>query len=251
MTFLAFGGFGALHTDFAQELRNGMALADSLTLDGHKWYAPIMRGCSSPCAEKVSPFPLHRLNVPYDCGLFFTKSSKRHQAIFGPGASAPAYLSAAVSDIPSPLNVGIENSRRFRALPLYCSLVTYGKRGYQEIIRRNIAFARSIEQWLRSAAASKYYDVLTPAMTPGQAGKYRVLNIVLFAPSRTCGKTGFEGEDGGSEVVRAVNEGGDMYVTATRWKGRSAVRLAVSNHLTGLDQKDLEIVKARLLSIMQ
>lgn len=33
----AFGGFGALHPDFAEEVQKGMLLADSLTLDGHKW----------------------------------------------------------------------------------------------------------------------------------------------------------------------------------------------------------------------
>lgn len=33
----AFGGFGALHPDFGEEITQGMMLADSLTLDGHKW----------------------------------------------------------------------------------------------------------------------------------------------------------------------------------------------------------------------
>lgn len=33
----AFGGFGVLHPDFEVELREGLGLADSLTLDGHKW----------------------------------------------------------------------------------------------------------------------------------------------------------------------------------------------------------------------
>jgi len=33
----AFGGFGVLHPDFENELKEGMSLADSLTLDGHKW----------------------------------------------------------------------------------------------------------------------------------------------------------------------------------------------------------------------
>lgn len=34
---IAFGGFAALHPDFSEEVREGMMLADSLTLDGHKW----------------------------------------------------------------------------------------------------------------------------------------------------------------------------------------------------------------------
>lgn len=33
----AFGGFGVLHPDFKKELSEGLVLADSLTLDAHKW----------------------------------------------------------------------------------------------------------------------------------------------------------------------------------------------------------------------
>jgi hypothetical protein len=36
-------------------------------------------------------------------------------------------------DIPSPLFVNIENSRRFRALPVYASLLSLGKEGYQSL----------------------------------------------------------------------------------------------------------------------
>lgn len=160
----------------------------------------------------------------------------------------PAYLSAAASSIPSPLNVGIENSRRFRALPLYSSLICYGKEGYSEIIQRNIAFARSVEAWLYE---SPYYDVLTPPSTSSKArGDYRILNIVLFAPSAKCGVAELQGEDGGVKMVEKINESGEMYVTGTKWKGRSAARLAVSNWQTGTDDGHLEVVKRTLLAIM-
>jgi hypothetical protein len=38
---IAFGGFGCLHPDFEAEVSAGMQLADSLTLDGHKWSVTI------------------------------------------------------------------------------------------------------------------------------------------------------------------------------------------------------------------
>lgn len=67
--------------------------------------------------------------MPYDCGLFFTRSVKALTDVLGPGEDAPAYLSSA-SDTPSPLYVNIENSRRFRALPLLASLASLGREGY-------------------------------------------------------------------------------------------------------------------------
>jgi hypothetical protein len=94
-----------------------------------------------------SCYPLTE-QVPYDCGLFYTRSQEHLTQIFSPpAASAPAYLSAAsngpiTSDndgvdgqvqhelVPSPLYVNIENSRKFRALPLFASLLSLGKAGY-------------------------------------------------------------------------------------------------------------------------
>lgn len=224
----AFGGFAALHDDFRDELCQGLQLADSLTLDGHKW-----------------------LNVPYDCAVFYTKDVKTLEAVCGPGSNVPAYLTTAPSSadeyIPSPMNVGIENSQRFRALPLYASLLCYGQEGYRKIVRENITFARRVEAWL--VDHKQWYDVLTPLSTSSsKQGNYRISNIVLFAPSRTCGVTAFEGKDAGVQLVKAINATGKMYVTGTSWKGRSAVRLAVSNYLT--DDRDFTIVTEVLSSIM-
>ena len=223
----AFGGFAALHDDFQAELCQGLQLADSLTLDGHKW-----------------------LNVPYDCAVFYTKDVKTLEAVCGPGSLVPAYLATAPTIgeyIPSPMNVGIENSQRFRSLPLYASLLCFGQQGYRKIICDNITFARKVEAWL--VDHNKWYDVLTPPSTSSsEQGNYRISNIVLFAPSRMCGVTAFQGKDAGAQLIKAINATGKMYVTGTSWKGRSAVRLAVSNYLT--DDRDFDIVTEVLSSVM-
>lgn len=62
-----------------------------------------------------------------------------------------AYLNAgntAESHIPSPLNIGVENFRRFRALPVYASLLSYGRTGYQTMLQKQIRLARMITGWL-------------------------------------------------------------------------------------------------------
>jgi hypothetical protein len=84
--------------------------------------------------------------------MFYTRNASDLTRSFGPSLrlGTPAYLqvhadsssdNADVSEdvlklrewhaaIPSPLNCGIENSRRFRALPLYAGLLEQGKTGY-------------------------------------------------------------------------------------------------------------------------
>ena len=162
----------------------------------------------------------------------------------------PAYLattsSSSSSNILSPLNVRLENSSRFRGLPLYASLISHGVAGYRDIIRRNVAFARKLQEWIR---LNEDYDVLTP--DPATTS-FRVLNIVLFAPSARCPIEAFRNyETGGQRMTEEINKTGEMYVTGTKWKGRSAARLAVSNHLTDLQgQRDFEIVTGRLKAVM-
>ncbi|KAI8854566.1 pyridoxal phosphate-dependent transferase [Chytridium lagenaria] len=199
----AFGAFAGTDTY--------LELADSITSDAHKW-----------------------LNVPYDCGIFFSRSLDLLQAVFSPtfesGGPGPAYLLAAAdSSIPSPLTIGIENSRRFRALPLYASLLNLGKQGYKALFKRNVDFSRD--------------DGV-------------LINIVLFAASECAPEVFRDEKTGGAKLAAAINALGKIYVTATVWKGRSAVRIAVSNWRTGLkvhddvDMDDFEVTTRVLRDVM-
>ena len=81
------------------------------------------------------------------------------------------------------------------------------------------------------------------------------LNIVLFAPSpdSKLGKDATKtNKDAGALLAAAINGTREMYVTGTKWMGRAAVRLAVSNWRTNLasgggeggqGDTDLEVVK--------
>lgn len=98
----------------------GWEEADSITVDCHKW-----------------------LNVPYDSAVSFVH--ERYAALqmqTFQNSNAP-YLGNPADNF-SYLNFVPENSRRFRALPAWCTLVAYGKEGYREIVERNIALARQL-----------------------------------------------------------------------------------------------------------
>jgi glutamate/tyrosine decarboxylase-like PLP-dependent enzyme len=183
---------------------NGLEFADSITGDAHKLF-----------------------NVPYDCGLFFSAHPDISLEVFeNPGAPYMASGDNGADSILSPLNVGIENSRRFRALPLYASLRRYGTKWYTDMLERQIETARLIAKWIRD---SPYYVLLPDtSLLEGydQDEDYRheVINnifiIVLFKAK----------DDRVNEnLVSLVNAAGQIYVSGTVWQGSKAARIAVAN----------------------
>jgi glutamate/tyrosine decarboxylase-like PLP-dependent enzyme len=143
------------------------------------------------------------------------------------------------ASLPSPLNTHIENSTRFRGLPLFCTLFCLGKDGYTSVVRNNIEWARQLVAWLRIEGAG--WEVLTPP------DGFDVMNIVLFAPSGNCPNARLLEKDGVMEARQQINSTKEIYVSPTRWRGRPALRLAISNWMTG--PEDLEKTKAVLSKV--
>jgi glutamate/tyrosine decarboxylase-like PLP-dependent enzyme len=202
---------------------------------------------------------IHRLNLPYDCGLLFTRSADSLPRSFGPSpASAPPpYLTPGASvttqpPVPSPLNVGIENSRRFRALPLYASLLSLGRQGYRAIIERNVAVADRIRAWMASPEGIRFYTVLNPpALSTTDS---LPLNIVLFRGSADLAPACPWHPDrsgAGSALTEAINDGRQIYVSPTiAWDGRGACRIAVSNWAAGTGgEAEWERVREALIAV--
>ncbi|KAL8287638.1 hypothetical protein RQP46_003496 [Phenoliferia psychrophenolica] len=233
----AFGAFAALHPDFAH-LSRQLALSDSITGDAHKW-----------------------LNVPYDCGLFFSRSSFLY-ATCGPGQTSAAYLSSAPSlttasqfpsidpyrDLPSSLFLTIENSKRFRGLPVLAGLLAQGRDGYASLFARNIAFVRKVELWMRDGGVGGAFEVLTPLSSTAREEDFRTMNIVLFGLAQS-GPERFRGEGGAKLFAKEVNERRKVYLTATSWRGRGAVRVAVSNWSTELE-RDFDVLVEALEEVI-
>ncbi|KAL6714451.1 hypothetical protein ACLMJK_007875 [Lecanora helva] len=193
----------------------GLELADSIASDAHKL-----------------------LNVPYDCGFFFCRDPNVAQQVFqNPNA---AYLaSKSTSDgIQSPLNIGLENSRRFRALPVYATMMAYGHEGYQDMMKRQIRFARLVAAYLFD---HKAFDLLPRGTYADRHSiDQYVFIIVLF---RAIDKAVNE------VLVEKINASSRMYVSGTVHKGQPATRIAVSNWQVQ-PERDIEIVKAVLEGIV-
>ena len=158
---------------------------------------------------------------PYDCGIFFTKSP----SLLNSTLSAPApYLSSTsgADGAPSPLTLGLENSRRFRALPVYATLIAYGASGYQQLVTTLILHARSIASHILNHPA---YELLPAHLFTSRSDiDKHVFNVVLFRAR----------DDQLNKILKErINFGkggkGGMYVSGTVWDGKPVVRIAVCN----------------------
>lgn len=128
-----------------------------------------------------------------------------------------AYLSSDnPSQIQSPLNIGLENSRRFRALSVYAVLMSEGREGISRMMERMVLAARAVASAIRSC--DDY--LLLPDAGPASTEDDDIHIVVLFRAV----------DDGLNEVlVQRINEGKKWYVSGTSWGGRPAVRVAVSS----------------------
>jgi glutamate/tyrosine decarboxylase-like PLP-dependent enzyme len=188
----------------------GLELADSIAGDAHKM-----------------------LNVPYDCGFILTKNLPLAQNVFqNPSA---AYLSTPGGHegaIPSPLNIGLENSRRFRALPVYASLAALGRAGYLSILERQIALARAIAAFILAHPA---YELL-PLADKSSSSEERLARIYVIVIFRA------KDERLNDELVQRMNGTRKLYVSGTQFDGKAAARFAVANWQVDVG-RDFAVVK--------
>jgi glutamate/tyrosine decarboxylase-like PLP-dependent enzyme len=117
----AYGGPGVLDQRVAP-LYSGMARADSLAIDPHKW-----------------------LSVPVECGCVFVRDGKLLRQTF---SLVPPYVQVeegkGIGGLPWYSEYGFQQSRSFRALKTWMSLAHEGRDGLTGIIRRNNDLATSL-----------------------------------------------------------------------------------------------------------
>jgi glutamate/tyrosine decarboxylase-like PLP-dependent enzyme len=165
--------------------------------------ASVVRGIEK--ADSIATDGHKWLNVPYDCGIVFCADEAAHRAAM---SLAAAYIVATGSER-DPHEFVPEESRRARAVPVYAALRSLGREGFAELIEKNCRQARRFAEGLAAAG----FEVLNDL----------VLNQVLVS---------FGTPEETRRTVAAIQEDGTCWCGGTVWKGRTAMRISVSNWST-------------------
>jgi glutamate/tyrosine decarboxylase-like PLP-dependent enzyme len=188
----AFGMWAAVSTMSGARLRGA----------GHE-RASLVRGIEK--ADSIATDGHKWLNVPYDCGIVFCADEAAHRTAM---SLAAAYIVATGSER-DPHEFVPEESRRARAVPVYAALRSLGREGFAELIEKNCRQARKFADGLAAAGFEVLNDV--------------VLNQVLVS---------FGTPEETRRTIAAIQEDGTCWCGGTIWKGRTAMRISVSNWST-------------------
>lgn len=206
----AFGALGMLSNALRTKLE-GLEKADSVAFDFHKW-----------------------MHVNYDAGCVLIRSEKDHYRAF---SERPEYLKSMQRGIgaghPWPVDYGPELSRGFRALKVWAQLTEHGVDKLARVIERNCLQANYLASRVEA-------NTTTELMAPVS------LNICCFRVLQ-------EGLDEQSldtlneEIVFRLQEEGTAAPSTTKLKGRTAIRVNITNHRT--QKRDIDLLFERALEI--
>ncbi len=192
------GAYGALAAaaPSGAYLRAGLASADSLSLDPHKW-----------------------LFVPIDTSCLLVRDMESMRRFF---TVIPEYLrvSAAEREVPQPMESTIELSRRFRALRIWMVLKAYGAEAIRGLIEEHLALARKLASWIES---DPEFELSAPVETSTVAFR--------FVPEK-----GLRPEDLdrlNEAMLERVNGEPALFLSRNRLRGRFTLRACITGLRTG------------------
>ncbi len=154
------------------------------------------------------------LNVPYDSGLAMVGDAASLHAAMGVHA---AYL---IQDTrPDPIATVPEFSRRARGFPVWAALRSLGRSGVVGLVEGLVARAQQFAARL------------------GELDGVEILNDVVF--TQVC--VSFGSDEVTREVARRLLLDGTAWMTPSTWRGRTILRISVSNHRTTEADVDLSV----------
>jgi glutamate/tyrosine decarboxylase-like PLP-dependent enzyme len=188
------GAYGALAALAVPESFAGMELADSISLDAHKW-----------------------LYQPLDCGcLLYRDASAARSAFSHTGDYTRSLLEDPVERF-SFFEESMELSRRFRALKLWLSLRYHGLAAFRDSIRTDLQLARRLAA---AIDARPELERLAPVSLSACCFRHRGQGAMSEA----------EVDRFNQDLLLRVIRRGRVYLSNATLRGRFALRACIVNH---------------------
>jgi aromatic-L-amino-acid/L-tryptophan decarboxylase len=188
----AYGGFATL-TGRGRRLLQGIELADSVTLDPHKW-----------------------LYQPFECGCLLVRRGHYLREAF---EITPDYLkdTEVLAREVNFADRGVQLSRMCRALKLWVSLKYFGVAAFRMAIDRSLGLAREAQARIENSGK---LELLVPA----------ILGVVCFRRRFEGVDDEDELARLNAGLVEGLTTSDEGHISSTRLRGRYALRMCVLNH---------------------
>ncbi|CAN5661950.1 hypothetical protein BH18ACT17_BH18ACT17_00280 [soil metagenome] len=187
----AYGGFSVL-TERGRARLEGVHLADSITLDPHKW-----------------------LYQPFECGALLVRDGSLLERAF---QITPHYLKDAEGH-GREVNLsdrGLQLTRVSHAIKVWLSIQLLGLDAFRSGIDRSLDLAAAAQGWIERSEA---LELVTPAW----------LSIVTFRRRVPGALDEGMAESANAELIHRLVESGQGFVSSTRLHGRYVMRMCVLN----------------------
>jgi len=193
----AYGGFAAL-SGRGRRLLQGIELADSVTLDPHKW-----------------------LYQPFECGCLLVRQGHYLREAF---EITPDYLkdTEVLAREVNFADRGVQLSRMCRALKLWVSLKYFGVAAFRTAIERSLDLAREAQARIENSGE---LELLVPA----------TLGVVCFRRRFESVDDEDELARLNAGLVEGLTASDEGHISSTRLRGRYALRMCVLNHTSTSD----------------
>jgi aromatic-L-amino-acid decarboxylase len=172
----------------------------------------VTEGWSSADSLVVNPHKM--LFVPFDFSALYLRDIGQLRDLF---SLVPEYLRGDTeSSITNFMDYGVQLGRRFRAVKAWMVWRTFGREGLAARIREHLRLAQLLAGWVKD---DPRFELSAPV----------VMGVVCFAPQQ---REPAEADRICHDLVAAINSSGRAYLTVTRLRDRSAIRLGLGNILT-------------------
>jgi aromatic-L-amino-acid decarboxylase len=219
----AYGGGFAMMPEY-EWMRKGWELADSIVINPHK-----------------------TVFVPLDFSVLYVRDLARLRRVF---TLVPEYLRGdTVEAEKNYMDYGIQLGRRFRALKAWVIWRSLGRTGVVASLREQIRLANLLANWIKKD--DRFELSAQPSMGVvcfrfiGRDGPSAVAPYHGERPNEV------EVDQWNSDIVERINASGRAYLTQTKLRGRTVMRIGLGNVLTTEEhlRKGWEIIQETASSL--
>ena len=201
----AYGGAFAMSPEY-KWVSNGWEMADSIVINPHK-----------------------TLFVPLDFSVLYVRDLERLRRVF---TLVPEVLRGdTIEGEMNYMDYGIQLGRRFRALKAWVIWRSLGREGMVARLREQVRLANLFADWIRN---DNRFELAAPVSMGVVCFRFvgPVTGIADAGPGSSNPATADRLDRLNSAIVERINASGRAYLTQTKLRGRTVMRIGLGNVLT-------------------